>query len=212
MGTTTNTVEAVLNVAPDTAAGWLAKGKAVGSATTSNASMFSAIASILGQLATDTASLDTAQSAAANRGKDAIQARNARWSIQKKDLRAVRAAVQGLCDAAPDAEHASAIAVAAGLGVKEKLVHTKEPFAGKALGNGVVKLMVKVPGKKGARVYYAWRMSTDGGKTWLSLPGTNVSFTLVQGLTPATEVQFSSCTTVKNVVSAWSLAISVLVS
>ena len=211
MGTTTNTVEAVLNVAPDTAAGWLAKGKAVGSATTSNASMFSAIASILGQLATDTASLDTAQSAAANRGKDAIQARNARWSIQKKDLRAVRAAVQGLCDAAPDAAHASAIAVAAGLGVKAKPAHIKAPFAGKALGNGVVKLIVKVPGKKGARVYYAWRMSTDGGKTWLSLPGTNVSFTLVQGLTPATEVQFSSCTTVKNVVSAWSLAIGVLV-
>ena len=208
----TNTIEAVLNVTPDTAAGWLAKGKAVGSSTTSNASMYTAIASILGQLATDTASLDTAQAAAANRGKDEVQARNARWSIQKKSLRAVRAAVQGLCDAAPDAAHATAMAVGAGLGVKAKPAHTKEPFAGKALGNGVLKLAVKVPGKKGARVYYEWRMSTDGGKTWLSLPGTNVSLTRVLGLTRATEVQFSSRTTAKNVVSAWSPAISVIVS
>jgi len=208
----TNTIEAVLNVTPDTAAGWLAKGKAVGSSTTSNASMYTTIASILGQLATDTASLDTAQAAAANRGKDEVQARNARWSIQKKSLRAVRAAVQGLCDAAPDAAHATAIAVGAGFGVKAKPAHTKEPFAGKALGNGVLKLAVKVPGKKGARVYYEWRMSTDGGKTWISLPGTNVSFTRVLGLTPGAEVQLSSRTTVKNVISAWSPAISVLVS
>ena len=212
MGTTTNTIEAVLNVTPNTAAGWLAKGKAVVSSTSSNASLFSAIASVLAQLAGDTAALDTAQAAAANRGKAETQARNARWAIQRKDLHAVRAAVQGLCDAAPDAAHATALAVGAGLGVKAKPVHTKEPFAGKALGNGVVKLAVKVPGKKGARVYYEWRMSTDGGKTWVSLPGTNVSLTRVQGLTPAPEVQFSSRTTVKNVVSAWSLAISVLVS
>src|ERR1700692_837269 len=101
MGTTTNTIEAVLKVAPNTAAGWLGKGKGVGSPTTSNVSMYTAIASVLGQLATDTASLDTAQAAAANRGKDEVQARNARWSIQRKSVRAVRAAVQGLCDAAP---------------------------------------------------------------------------------------------------------------
>ena len=212
MGTTTNTIEAILKVAPNTAAGWLAKGKAVGSSTASNASMYTTIASILGQLATDTASLDTAQATAANRGKAEVQARNARWSIQKKSVRAVRAAVQGLCDAAPDAAHATAIAVGAGLGVKAKPAHTKEPFAGKALGNGMVKLAVKVPGKKGARVYYEWRMSTDGGKTWVPLPGTNTSFTQVSGLTRGAEVQFSSRTTVKNVVSDWSQAISVLVS
>jgi len=212
MGTTTNTIEAVLKVTPNTAAGWLAKGKAVGSSTASNASMYTAIASILAQLATDTDSLDTAQATAANRGKDEIQARNARWSIQKKSVRAVRAAVQGLCDAAPDPAHATALAVSAGFGVRVKPAHTKEPFAGKARGNGVVKLLVKVPGKRGARVYYEWRMSTDGGKTWVSLPGTNVSLTLVSGLTRGAEVQFSSRTTVKNVVSDWAQAISVLAS
>ena len=50
---TTNMIEAVLNVTPDTPVGWLAKAKAVGSATTSNAALFSGIANVLGQLASD---------------------------------------------------------------------------------------------------------------------------------------------------------------
>lgn len=208
---TTNTIELVLNVTPNTPVGWLAKGKAVGSSTASNASLFTGIASVLATLASSTTALDTAQAAAANKGKDEVQARNAACSVVKTNLRATRSAVQGLCDAAQDAAHAAAIAAASGLGARAKAVRTKAPFAGKALGNGVVKLFVKVPGKKGARVYYQWRMSTDGGKTWVALPGTNVSYTIVQGLTPATEVQFESCTTVQNVVSAWSVALPVLV-
>jgi hypothetical protein len=208
---TTNNIEVVLNVTPDTPVGWLAKGKAVGSSTTSNASLFTGIASVLATLASATTALDTAQAAAANKGKAEVQARNASCSVVKRTLRATKAAVQGLCDDAPDAAHAAAIAAASGLGSRAKAVRTKAPFAGRALGNGVVKLAVKVPGKKGARVYYEWRMSTDGWKTCVSLPGTNVSFTIVQGLTPATEVQFESRTTMKSVVSAWSVAIPVLV-
>jgi hypothetical protein len=213
MGTTTNNnmIEVVLNVTPNSALGWLSKAKAVGSSTTSNASMFSAIASILGQLASDTVDLDKSQAAATNKGKDEISARNAKLRNVKKTLRATRAAVQGLCDAAPDAAHATDIAIAAAFGVKVRPVRTKPPGAGKALGNGVVKLFVKVPGRKGARVYYEWRMSTDGGTTWISLPGTNVSTTVVQGLTPGQKAVFESRTTMKNVVSAWSQSFSVLV-
>ena len=208
---TTNMIEVVLSVTPPTPVGWLAKAKAVGSSTTSNASLFSGIASVLAQLAGDTTALDTAEAAAANKGKDEVEARNAKWVTLKRSLRAARAAVQGLCDAAPDVAHATAIAAASALGVRNKPVRTKAPFAGKALGNGVVKLAVKVPAKKGARVYYEWRMSTDGGKTWVSLPGTNVSTTVVQGLTPAAKVQFESRTTMKNIASAWSQAINVIV-
>jgi hypothetical protein len=211
MGTQNNMIEAVLKVAPNTPIGWLAKAKAVDSSTSSNSSMFTAIASVLAKLASDTADLDKAEAAAANRGKAEVKARNATYTNLKKSLRATRAAVQGLCDAAPDAAHAEAIAVAASLGVKNKPVRTKAPFAGKAAGNGVVKLYVKVPGKRGARVYYEWRMSTDGGTTWTSLPGTNVSSTQVQGLTWGQKVLFESRTTLQNVPSAWSQSISVLV-
>jgi hypothetical protein len=208
---TNSTIDVVLNVTPDTPVGWLAKGKAVVSGTTTYASMFSSIAGVLGQLASDTAALDTAEAAAADKGKAAITARNAKWRNLKKSLKATCAAVQGVCDAAPDAEHAQAIAVAAAFGVKQKPVRTKPPLGGRALGNGVVRLYVKVPGKKGTRAYYEWRMSTDGGATWTSLPGTNVSKTEVQGLTSGQKVLFESRTTVKNIVSAWSQSIGVLV-
>jgi hypothetical protein len=212
MGTThTNLIEVVLKVDSDGPLGWLSKAKAVGAATTAHASMFAAIASILAQLASDTVELDTAQSATASMGKDRTSARNAKFTNVKKSLRATRAAVQGLCDNAPDAAHAADIAIAAAFGVRTKPVRTKPPFAGKAYGNGVVKLFLKVPGKKGARVYYEWRMSTDGGVTWVSLPGTNVSTTVVFGLTPGQKVLFESRTTAKSILSAWSQSLGVLV-
>jgi hypothetical protein len=173
--------------------------------------MFSSIAGILGQLASDTTALDTAEAAAADKGRAAVQNRNAKLKNVKKSLKATRAAVQGLCDEAPDAEHAQAIAVAAAFGVKQKPVRTKPPFGGNALGNGVVKLYVKVPGKKGTRASYEWRMSTDGGVSWTALPGTNVSSTVVQGLTPGQKVLFESRTMVKNILSAWSQSIGILV-
>jgi len=211
MGTNANMIQVVLKPTPDTPVGWLAKAKSVCSSATSNASTFTAIASVLAQLVTDTAALDTAQAAAANKGKEETSTRNAKFVILKRSLRAMRSAVQGLCDAAPDTAHACDIAAAAALGTRATPTRTKPPVGGKALGNGLVKLFAKVPGKKGARVYYEWRMSTDGGTTWTSLPGTNVSTTAVQGLTPGQKVLFESRTTLKNVVSAWSQSISVLV-
>jgi hypothetical protein len=196
---TTNLIEVVLNVNPNGPLGWLNKAKAVGSSTTENASMFTAIASVLAQLASDTAELDKDQSATATKGTDRTSARNATLTNVKKSLRSTRGAVQGLCDNAPDIAHATAIAIAAAFGVRTKGVRTKPPFAG------------RVPGKKGARVYYEWRMSTDGGVTWTSLPGTNVSTTMVQGLTAGQKVVFESRTTMKDTVSAWSQAINVIV-
>jgi hypothetical protein len=198
-------------VKPDTAVAWLARGKAVGSATSSNASMFTAIAAVLGQLANDTAALDTAEAAAKDRGKSDVQARNAKWALLRKSYRATVLGVQGLCDGAVDQEHAQAIAAAASFTWTTRAGRTKPDFAGKALGNGAVRITVKVPVKKGARCFYEWRLSTDGGKSWTILASTNVCTTLVSGLTPMTEVQFSFRYTAKNVVSAWSAGIPVVV-
>jgi hypothetical protein len=204
-------IEVSSEVKPDTAAGWLGQAKGVVSSTTAHASMFTAIASVLGQLASDVTNLDTAQATAKNRGKDDVQARNAKWSLLKKSYRATCMAVQGLCDEAPDEAHARAIAAAAGLLVKDRPAHDKPDFAGKALGNGVVRLTVKVPVKKGARCFYEWRMSTDGGKSWILLPGTNKCTTLIQGLTPSTLVEFSFRWTSDDVISAWSNGVPVQV-
>ena len=195
----------------NTAAGWLAQAKGVVSSTAANASMFTAIASVIGQLVSDTTSLDTAQAAAKNRGHDEVQARNAKWAILKKSYRAACMAVQGLCDAASDEAQARAIAAAAGLQVRDEPTRNKPDFAGKALGNGAVRITVKVPVKKGARCFYEWRMSTDGGKTWVLLPGTNKCTTLVQGLTPTTLVELSFRYTSDDVISAWSNGVPVQV-
>jgi hypothetical protein len=198
-------------ITPDTAQGCLNQCKAAGSATTQNASLFTGIANVIAQLASDTTAFDTAQSAAANKGKIETTTRDTKWKAAKKSYRAFVLSVQGLMDNAADEEHARQLAAAASLPVRDKPVRTKAATAAKALGNGVVKLSVKVPVKKGAKCFYEWRMSTDGGKSWVSLPGTNDSFTTVEGLTPSTEVQFSWRYTSNNVISAWTTGFPVIV-
>jgi hypothetical protein len=198
-------------VKPATPAGWLKKGKAIGAVTTANASTFTSIVTLVQGVATATQALDALQAQAANKALDVTTARNAAVIVLQKAIKAYGAGVQGLCNAAPDAEHATAIAVAGGLAVKKKSLYAKPPFYGKALGNGLVHLFVKVPGKRSARVYYQWQTSPDG-HTWTALPGTNVANLRVPNLTPATTVYFRSCTTIKNVVSAWSQTISILVT
>ena len=200
-----------LDVKPRTPAGWLTKGKAVSTAANAATATFSSLSSLLTQLTADVTALDKAQSAAANKGKVETTARNAACTNLKKSLRAFVAGVQGLCDAAPDAAHAMSIAAAASLDAKELTLPHKADFAGKAVGAGAVHLFAKVPTKTGRRVFYDWQMSTDGGKTWVSLPSTNDANTLVQNLTSSTTVSFRHRTTVKNVASDWSQTIVILV-
>jgi hypothetical protein len=201
----------VLGIDPDTAVGWLARAKAVRAATEAHASLFTSIATVLARLAQDVDTVDEAQAAAANRGRSQISERDARLVELKKSFRAVRDAVQGLCDDAPDWEHAAEIAAAAGFGEKKAANYRKPDFYAKVLGNGRVQLFVKVPGYRGSRVYYEWAMSSDGGLTWVELPGTNDADTIVEGLPEAKEILFRHRTTMKSVVSSWSRSLPVLV-
>jgi hypothetical protein len=201
----------ILDVRPSTAVRWLSRAKAVCSATKANAPLFASIATELDRLADDTEALDAAQASAANGGRDEVANRDAELETLKKSMRAVAAAVQGLCDDAPDAEHAAAIAAAAGFGGKAKAGYRKPDFYAKTLGSGRVQLFAKVPGYRGIRAYYEWIMSTDGGVTWVALPGTNDADTIVEGLPRATEAAFRHRTTVKSVTSAWSRTVAVIV-
>ncbi len=88
----------------------------------------------------------------------------------------------------------------------------KAAFQGTAVGNGRVNLVAKVPVKHGVRIFYAWQMSTDNGKTWIALPSTNDAFTAVAGLTPANYVWFQYRYTTNNTPSTWSAHIEVLVA
>jgi hypothetical protein len=196
---------------PNTPAGWLAKSGAVSSAANANAAMFTAIAALLTQLGTDSGLLGDAQSKAANGGKQEITARNAAWRVLQKSLRAFANGVQGLCDAAPDAAHAQAIAAAAALDTRTAPGRATSDPRGKALGNGAVRLYGRRPVPRRESSFFEWAMSLDGGKTWTALPTTNTTRTLVQGLTPASSVSFRYRTTSRNVTSDWSQTLAMVV-
>ena len=195
---------------PNTAAGWLVKSKSVNTTANANAATFVSIAALLAQLGTDCGLLDTAETKAANRGKVEIAARNAQWLLLQKSFRAFVGGVQGLCDAAPDADHAKSIAGKAGLDAKVPIVRVTAELRGKALGNGEVALYGRRPLKRSG-AFFEWVMSTDGGKTWTSIPTTNTAKTQVPGLTPATTVSFRYRTTLKNVTSEWTQMVAVAV-
>jgi hypothetical protein len=209
---TGNHVFVKLEPDPDTAKGWLDKGKDVTGAANGNAATFTSIATLLAQATSDTQALDTAQSKAANKGRLEISARNAVWSTQQKSLRAFVAGVQGLCDAAPDAAHARAIAAAAALETRRVAVRVAPDPKVTVLGNGAARLYARRPVPRRAGAYYEWAMSSDGGKTWVTIPGTNIAKTLVQGLTPATTIIFRYRTTFQNVVSDWKQTPGIVVS
>jgi hypothetical protein len=196
---------------PDTAAGWLTKGKDVTSAATASGATFSSITALLTQLGSDTQLLDELQSKAANKGRIETTARNAQWRSLQKSLRAFAGGVQGLCDGAPDAAHAEAIASAAALDTKLPTVHVMTDPRAKVLGNGAVRLYGRRPVPRRGGAFYEWVMSSDGGKTWSPVATTNTAKTLVSGLTPATTVTFRYRTTLKNVTSDWSQMLAVLV-
>lgn len=201
-----------LEPTPDTPKGWLDKGKAVTSTANANTATFTPIAGLLTQATSDTQALDTAQSKAANMGRIETKARNAAWRTQQKSLRAFVAGVQGLCDAAPDTAHAQAVAAAAALDTKIVAVRVDPDPKATVLGNGAVRIYGRRPVARRSGAYFEWAMSSDGGKTWAALPGTNTASTLVQGLAPASTIMFRYRTTLKNVVSEWKQSAGILVS
>ena len=199
------------SVKPNTARGWLAKGKAIGSATTANAAMFTSIVSFIQPVADDTEALDELQAAAANKGRDEVAARDAGLTVLKRSIRAFIGALQALCDKAPDVASAEALAAAASIDVKKEAIPHKPDFQVKVLGNGAVHMVAKVPVKKGSRIFFEWQMSSDGGQTWVTVAITNDADVLVQNLTPDVRVKFRFRWTFKNTVSTWSRTIEKLV-
>jgi len=202
-----NRVIVTVNPKTKTALGWLLKSKTVCSVAneTENAPTFSSISSLLTQLVTDTQTLDGLQAKTPKGAPDNTAARNAQWRVLQKSFRAFARGVQGLCDAAADANHAKAIVAQAGLDYRIVPVRVTPPLRGKALGNGAVKLFARRPVPRRSGAFFEWQMSSDG-KSWSPIATTNTATTTVQGLTPATTVYFRCRSTYKNVTSSWSEA------
>jgi hypothetical protein len=123
---------------------------------------------------------ETAQTAAAARGKGLATVRNTKITTLWSAMNALRVYVQGLAD---ELEHqnASALILSAGLLISGVPQHVKELFVAKLdTTANVVHLILNARAFLGAthkRVVFYWQMSSDNGKTWVNLPSTGYAQT-----------------------------------
>ena len=152
--------------------------------------------------------LVTTQSAAVNRGKGTVKARNLAWRALRNHLIDLAAWVQLIANSNPG----KGSAVIAASGYRERVVgkRDKPNLAASQTQPGAVVLLVGKAAKS-PRVFYGWRYMLPGTTTWVVLPNTNVAHTEVTGLPALAMVTFQYQITAKNVASEWSQPISFLV-
>lgn len=116
--------------------------------------------------------------------------------------------VQGLANAATY-ENAIIAITTAGFDVKVSGVYIKPQLRIVTTDNpAFVKLISISAGKNAA---YNWQQSSNNGVTWIDLPPTNVANTTVSGLVSKTSYLFRKRSIVKNVVSGWSMPVSIVI-
>ena len=93
--------------------------------------------------------------------------------------------VQSIADANP--AQAVAIITSAGFGTHPHGVHATPDISAHMGPGGLVLLRAHAVAKRAA---YEWQSSSDGGKTWTTLPATNYAHTSVAGLTLGQSYEF----------------------
>jgi hypothetical protein len=92
--------------------------------------------------------------------------------------------VQNIADQDPD----TAATVIHGAGLAVKKAPSRKPHAFAATEGAISVKLSTV--SAGTRATYLWQYSTDGGKTWIEVPGTSQAKTTIVGLTAGTTVLF----------------------
>ncbi|HEY3820252.1 MAG TPA: fibronectin type III domain-containing protein [Polyangiaceae bacterium] len=151
--------------------------------------------------------LQAAETAALARTKGAVAVRDAKRATLVQMLQQVRTNVQTAADSSPD--NAASIIQSAGIAVKKTPVRPARVFAAKV---GDVSGSVKLETNSAARrASYEWQYSTDGGKTWLSMPATLQAKTTLSGMTPGASVTFRYRAVTKTGEGDWSQPTSLIV-
>jgi hypothetical protein len=151
--------------------------------------------------------LQTAETAAQTRAKGAVAQRNAKQQALVTLLEQLRTYVQATADASP--ESGPAIIQSARLALRKTPDRKALGFHAKAAAvSGSVKIMAPAAAR---RASYEWQYSTDGGKTWVTMPSTLQAKTSLSGLTPQTTIQLRYRAVVKAGEGDWSQAISYVV-
>jgi hypothetical protein len=184
--------------------------QAIVAALTGNASFPNPTPS-LATVSSQITALDTAETAETavtqTRAKGTVQTRNVARAALVTSLHQLKAYVQQVSDANP--EQASAIIASAGLGVRKAASGTKAAFAATAGPvSGAMHLVAKAVAH---RASYDWQWSSDGGKTWTSVPSTLQARTTITGLPVATTCSFRFRTVTKTGESDWSQPVALVV-
>ena len=151
--------------------------------------------------------LRAAEAAALSRMKGAVQARNDKRAALVRLLQLLKAYIQSVADG--NAETAATVITGAGVAVKKAPSRKPRVFsATEGAVSGAVKIATH---SAGPRTAYEWQYSTDGGKTWIDLPGTIKASTTVGSLAAGTTAMFRYRTLSKGGQSDWVAPISLLV-
>jgi hypothetical protein len=164
-----------------------------------NSSWFTGLTALLAQTTADLAALQAAQVVALTLAKGAAAVRNDKKKAVVDDLFLLKSAVTTLVNQNPG--QAATIITAAGFFLKKYTTRsTPNLRARTTVTPGEV--LVRAKAIRGAA--YEWQMSSDGGKTWVSMGTTTVSDTSTTGLTVGGSYVFRFRTTVKRATSDWS--------
>jgi hypothetical protein len=151
--------------------------------------------------------LQIAESGAQARTKGAVVLRNEKRTALVGVLQQLRSYIQSIAD--EDATNAASIIESAGVAVRKTPTRHARVFAARqGHVSGVANVVAAVAGR---RASYDWEYSTDGGKTWVTLPSTLQAKTTVAGLTPGSTVQFKYRAVTKTGETDWSQPVSLMV-
>jgi hypothetical protein len=151
--------------------------------------------------------LRAAEAAAIARTKGAVAARNDKRKALVAILQQLRSYIQSVADA--DEGNGPAIIESAGVAVRKRVTRKARVFAAKpGRISGAATVLAANAGHGAA---YEWQYSTDGGKTWLSMPSTLQAKTTLAGLVPGSVAQFRYRTVTRAGEGDWNAPVSLTI-
>jgi len=133
--------------------------------------------------------------------------RDTQYQLVVEDCKQLHAYVQLLANASPS--EASTIAADAAMTLRKKGSRHKSDLATSQEVTSTVKVVAKAT--NGGRSY-EWQYSTDGGKTWVSVPPTTQAQVSIPNLQPGVMTQFRQRAVTKSGPTDWSNPVSTLVT
>ena len=159
----------------------------------------------LAEVSADIDTLAAREERARKGGKGMVQERDVALRTVHNKMTMLKAYVQTTANAEPD--RAEAIIQSSGMNVGKPRTWTKRPLKARyGDAPGTVVLDAKALPRP---VQYRWQMSTDQ-KTWIDLPETFKTKTVVGGLVPATVYSFRLRTVTNDGLSEWSSPVTII--